>query len=305
MTALLATLAEFGFAHNTVVVMVGVTILGAAAGFAGTAMQLRGRSLLSDPLGHATLPGIALAFMWQVRNGGEGRDLPTLLFGALLASLAAAGTMLALGRIRRLDDDGRLALILTCFYGGGVALMAMAQQLPAGRLSGVNVFVTGKAAQLVQDDIVMIAVLGGLSAALLVAFWKEFMVLCFDVTLARSSGLPTARLDFLLLLSTILVIVAGLRAVGLILIMALLIIPPAAARFWTTRPVSTAALATVFGALAAVSGAALSTLAPRLPTGPLIVLSSSFVFAVSLLFGTARGTVTTWLRQRHLREARR
>lgn len=285
--------------HNTRVVLLGVVVLGASAGAAGSLLQLRGRSLLADPLGHATLPGIALAFMWQVARGGDGRDLPTLLLGALLAALAAAGAMLLLGRVRRLDDDGRLALILTLFYGGGVALMAMAQQLEAGRLAGVQMFLTGKAAQLVTADVTLIAALSAVSIVLLVAFWKEFVVLCFDATFARASGLPVARLDFALLLATVLVIVAGLRAVGLILIMALLIIPPAAARFWTQRPSTLTALAAGFGALAASLGTYASTLAPRLSTGPLIVLASAAVFGVSLLAGTRRGiAVAAWRRRR-------
>lgn len=289
--------------HNTQVVLLGVVLLGAAAGLAGSLLQLRGRSLLADPLGHATLPGIALAFLWQIARGGEGRDLPTLLLGALVASLAAAGAMLLLGRVRRLDDDGRLAVILTFFYGGGVALMAMAQQVPAGRLSGIQAFLTGSAAQMVSDDVVLIAVLGGVSVGLLAAFWKEFVVLCFDATFARATGMPTGRLDFALLLATSLVIVAGLRAVGLILIMALLIVPPAAARFWTRSPGSMSLVSALFGAVAAVIGAYTSTLAPRLPTGPLIVLASSALFIVSLLFGVERGLVVARVRRRNARGA--
>jgi manganese/zinc/iron transport system permease protein len=122
-------------------------------------------------------------------------------------------------------------------------------------------------------------------------FYKELKLLCFDQDFGRGLGFPMARLDGLLLAMIVAAVVIGLQAVGVVLISAMLILPPAAARFWTEKLNRMVPLATVLGGISGGVGAVLSALAPRMPTGPLIVLSATFIFVVSLLFAPRRGAL--------------
>ena len=121
-------------------------------------------------------------------------------------------------------------------------------------------------------------------------------MLCFDEAFAGCQGRPVAGLDAALFSVVIVTTLVGLQAVGLILIIALLVIPPAAARFWTDQLHRTTAIAAAIGALGCWFGVTISALAPRLPAGALIVLSTAFLFLTSLLFGSRRGLVGRLIR---------
>ncbi|NIP98765.1 MAG: iron ABC transporter, partial [Akkermansiaceae bacterium] len=126
-------------------------------------------------------------------------------------------------------------------------------------------------------------------------------VLCFDEDFAASQGWPTFFLDVLMLGLVTAVTVIGLQAVGLILIIALLITPAAAARFWSDRLPVMLVLAAVFGGVSGWLGSSLSALIPRFPAGAVIVLVAALAFLASMFFGLARGLVPRALRQARLR----
>ena len=111
----------------------------------------------------------------------------------------------------------------------------------------------------------------------------------FDLFFAVASGLPLARLHAVVPLLSLATVVCGLRVVGLVLIVALLIIPPAAARFWSDRVGVVVAVSSLIGAASAYFGAAISAVAPDVPTGATIVVVCAGFFAISLAFGAARG----------------
>jgi manganese/zinc/iron transport system permease protein len=134
--------------------------------------------------------------------------------------------------------------------------------------------------------------------AALMALRRPLTLLCFDAGFAASVGLPAQALDRALLGLGLAVTVAGVKLVGLVLIVALLIIPPVAARFWTDRVEVMAALAALFGAVSGFVGAAISASGPQIPTGPAVVLTAFAIFAVSLLAAPRRGAVARWLAAR-------
>ena len=164
----------------------------------------------------------------------------------------------------------------------------MIQSMPGASAAGLESYIYGKTASMVMQDFIL------LSGVALVTFFcsllllKEFTILCFDDGFARSQGWPVHWLDAVMLTLVAAVIVVGLQAVGLILIIAFLIIPAAAARFWTDGLRSMLMLSGVIGALSGWLGSSISALLPRLPAGAVIVLVASFVFSVSLIFGSAR-----------------
>jgi manganese/zinc/iron transport system permease protein len=175
-----------------------------------------------------------------------------------------------------------------------------------GHSAGLESFIYGKTASMIAADAGRIALAAILVLAVCTALFKEFKVLCFDSDYAATQGWPTLALDIIMMGLVVVVTVIGLQAVGLILIIALLIIPPAAARFWTERLKTMTVLSALIGATACAVGAAASALLPNLPSGAMIVLVGALLFLFSLFFGVRRGILIRWVRRLELaRKVRR
>ncbi|NUQ64760.1 MAG: metal ABC transporter permease [Pirellulales bacterium] len=278
--------------YNTRVVLLGTTLLGVSAGVVGTFMLLRRRSLMGDVVAHASLPGVALAFIvLEAVSPGMGRSLTALLAGAVLAGFLGILATVAIRRYTRIKEDAALAIVLSVFFGLGIALFTVVQNLPTGNAAGLHHFIYGKAASMVADHVRFIAAASALVLTLCLLFFKEFTVLAFDEQYAAAQGWPVLRLDVLLLALVVGVTVIGLQSVGLLLVVAMLIIPAAAARFWTDRLGWMTMVSGLLGGLGAAAGVAASAIFPRLAAGAVIVLASSFFFLVSMLFGIRRGVL--------------
>ncbi len=284
--------------YNTRVVVLGVALLGMAAGIVGTFTLLRKRALVSDAVSHATLPGVAAAWLVMVALGGTGKWFPGLLLGAAAGGLAAAGAVLVVRSVLRLHEDAALGIVLSVSFGVGIALLGMIQQMRRGSAAGLDSFIYGKTASMLAADALLIGITSLLLVAVAVLLFKELNLLCFDASYAASQGLPVGLLDAVMLGLVVAVTVIGLQAVGLILIVALLITPAAAARFWTHDLRLMTLLAALIGALGGFVGAGLSALAPRLPAGAVIVVTVAAGFLFSVLFGARRGLLRLLLERR-------
>jgi manganese/zinc/iron transport system permease protein len=276
-------------------VLIGATMLGALGGMIGSFALLRRQSLLGDALAHAALPGVCIGYL----STGSKAPLP-LFLGALTAGLLGALLILAVVRWSRIKEDSAIGIVLSVFFGGGIVLLTHIQKLPDGNQSGLDKYLFGQAATLVAEDLEVMAVLGGIVLIALLLFYKELKLLSFDPAFGASLGLPMRRLEVLLTLLLVVVVVVGLQTVGVVLIVAALITPAAAARQWTDRLGSMILLAAGIGALAGVAGSLASALVPRLPTGPVIVVVSSGALIVSLLFAPRRGLLWARLRERRV-----
>ena len=288
------TLSDF----NTRVVVLGVAMLGMAAGIIGTFTLLRKRALVSDAVSHATLPGIAAAWLVMVALGGSGKWFPGLLLGAAAGGLAAVAAVLVVRSVLRLHEDAALGIVLSVSFGIGIALLGLIQQMRRGSAAGLDSFIYGKTASMLVADAMLIGVTSLVLVAVAVLLFKELNLLCFDAAFAASQGLPVALLDAVMLGLVVAVTVIGLQAVGLILIVALLITPAAAARFWTYDLRLMTVLAALIGALGGFVGAGLSALVPRLPAGAVIVVTIAAGFGISALFGTRRGLLRLLIERR-------
>lgn len=276
-------------------VAAGAAGLGLTAGTVGAFAVLRRQSLQGDVVSHAALPGLAAAFLLGARE-------PALLVlgGAVAGWLA----MLAVGvvsRRSRVPFDAALGGALAVFFGLGLVLMTYAQHhVPDASRNPLDRYLFGQAAFLRDDDLWLIAGLAGAVGLVLAAFWKEFKLLAFDPDYATSLGQPVRALDLLLTTLTVAAVVVGLKAVGVVLMTALLVAPAAAARQWTNRLGAVVVLAGAFGALAGAGGTLFSHVAGggvSLPTGPTIVLAATGLVVLSLVFGTARGLIWAPLRR--------
>jgi len=285
--------------YNTRVVTLGVIIQGLACGVIGPLLLLRKRALMGDVLSHAAMPGIALAFILLTVSGGVGKSLTGLQIGAILTSLLGVGAVLFIQANTRLKEDTAQAVVLSLSFGFGVALLGLIQNMSGSNAAGLEGFIYGKTASMVLSESYRIAIVAGLVVLAVVVFFKEFQVLCFDSNYAASLGWPVLGLDLLLMGLVVLVTVVGMQAVGMILMVALLIIPAAAARFWTDRLRNTLVISGLIGALGGWMGAVWSALIAKLPAGAVIVLVCGVFFGLSFFFGTRRGVLYRLFR--HLR----
>ncbi len=275
--------------YNTRLVMVGTLLLGMAAGAIGSFMLLRKRALMGDAISHATLPGIGLAFLVMTAAGGTGRWLPGLLAGAIVAGVLGMGAVLLIRLQTRLKEDAALGIVLSVFFGLGVAILGIVQQQPVGHAAGLEAFIYGKTASMLARDAQLIAATAVLVLLVCGLLFKEFALLCFDAEYARTLGWRAGALDAGMMLLVVLVTVIGLQAVGLILMIALLTIPPASARFWTHRLPRMVAVSMAIGGASGLVGAVLSAQRPRLPAGAMIVVTAGAFFLFSMIFGVERG----------------
>ncbi|MEX2113870.1 MAG: iron chelate uptake ABC transporter family permease subunit [Pirellulales bacterium] len=286
--------------YNTRLVLAGTTLLGCAAGTVGSFTLLRKRSLMGDALSHATLPGIGIAFVATTLAGGNGKSLAVLLAGATISGIVGLLAILFIRNATRVKEDAALGIVLSVFFGAGVAVLGVAQQMETGHAAGLEAFIYGKTASMVPLDAQLIGAAGLIVAIVCLLLFKELRLLCFDETFGASRGYPVVALDIVLMGLVVTVTIIGLQAVGLILMIALLVVPACAARFWTERMSVMTIASAAIGALSALLGAGLSALAPNLPSGAMIVLVATCVFLVSMFFAPARGLVARAVRRRTL-----
>lgn len=264
-------------------VLAATATLGASCGVVGTLLVLRRRALLGDAAGHATLPGIVGAGALSLMLGGTGREPWVLVAGAALGAIAGIAVVHWIRRATRLPADAAMAIALGSLFGLGTAMLSALQQVEGGHGAGLESLVTGDAATLVRADLHVAAAVAAASVALTSAFRDDLRALAFDEGFSRSVGRPTGRLDALVSALAVANIVAGMRAVGLVLSVALLVIPAAAARPWCRTMGAMTALAAALGAAGAVAGTVASAAIEDAPTGPFVVLACAAILAASLV----------------------
>lgn len=286
---------------NARVVVLSAALLGIGAGLIGCFALLRKRALMGDALAHATLPGIAMAFIIASSLGLRARSLGVLLPGAAIAGVAGVLCVQILVRRTRLREDAAIGIVLSGFFGLGVTLLSFIQSGNYADSGGLNTFIYGQTAAMLPRDALLMGAIALLAIIASLLLHKEFALVAFNEDFARVQGWPTHTLDLALMGLVVLVTVVGLQAVGLLLIVALLIIPPAAASFWTARLRTMVALSGVFGGLSGYLGASVSALSPRMPAGAVIVLTGGVLFLLSMLLAPRGGLVADRLRTLALR----
>lgn len=271
--------------YNTAVVLIGAALLSATSGVVGALAVLRQRALTGDALAHAALPGVWIGFLLA----GE-RSLPFMLGGALAAGMLGVVLISWLPRVTRLREDAVIGSVLGVFFGVGIALASYVQQnFPGGNKAGVDTYLLGKAAAMTRDDVYLIAAAAIVCLSVITLLYKEFKLTSFDPGFGAAIGWPVGWIDFALLALVAVAVIASLPTVGVVLAAAVLILPGSAARFWTNRLSVLLLIAGLFGAIMGVVGTLASAEFAVLPTGPTVVLTGSFLFAVSLFLGSARG----------------
>lgn len=278
---------------NVRFVVLGSMLLAISSAMVGVFIVLRQKALVGDAVSHSVLPGIAAAFLFS-----GSKNLSVLILGSFLSGWLSLALIDWVVRHTRVRKDAAIALLLTVFFGLGIVLLTFIQHNGNAAQSGLESFIFGKAAALVGEDVMVFSAIAFVLILVTILFMKELTLMSFDSAYAETLGLPVARLDFLLTGLTVLAVITGVTAVGVVLMSAMLITPAVAARFWTHNIRKMTVIAATIGALSGLTGAYLSYIAPSMPTGPWMVVSSSVIAFISFFFAPKVGIISRWWRNR-------
>lgn len=279
------------YSYTVRTVALGGAILGIVSGVLGCFAVLRRESLMGDALSHAALPGVGIAFLLA------GRELSALLIGAGIASWVGVQFIRAVLSTTRIKQDTAMGIVLAAWFAAGIALLAYIQALPNASQAGLDTFIFGQAAAIIERDVQLISIVGGLAFAVIWLFWKEFKLVTFDPEFAGANGYSVTLMNTLLSTLIVVAIVLGLQLAGVILMVGMLIAPGIAARQWTHKLDQMVILSAVFGAFAGGTGAIISAVDSNVPTGPMIIVVSFLVVLVSIGFAPGRGLAWSLLRR--------
>lgn len=285
-------------------VFVGTAIIGGTCGALGTFTYLRRQALIADVVGHSSMLGVTSAFLFSVLAlGVDGRNMVSIVVISTLVGLGAALLSTTLERISPVGHDATMAVILALTFGGGMALLSEInnRRFPSSK-AGLKDYLFGNASTLTWFDVRVSAVFAALALGVVLLLWRDIVLFVFDKTIAQVLGRPVGAINIALTTATVIAIVIGLKAVGLVLVVAYLILPAVSARQWVCTVRSMILLSALIGVLASLLGAAISISVGKVPTGPVtVIILTLFVFA-SLLFSPQRSLI---IRARKRAQARR
>jgi manganese/iron transport system permease protein len=263
--------------------LVDTVAVAIVAGAIGTFIVLRGIGFLGDALAHAIFPGVVTAFLL----GGN------LLIGALVAGFAAATVMGLLTSNERVRDNTSIGVIFTAAFALGVVILT-GHAVNSDELEGI---LFGDALGATTLDVALTLAVGLGVVVTILSMRRLFVMASFDPSGARAMGLPVVALDALLLALTALTVVVSFKAVGNILVIALLITPAATARLFTDRLAPTITLAAALGAAASVAGL-YAGYQLETSAGGVIVLTATVTFLVAWLLAPRHGIVAVRMARR-------
>ena len=273
----IAPFTEFAFMQRA---LLGALLLSVAAGPIGVFLMLRRMSLTGDAMAHAILPGAAAGFLLY------GLQIVPMTLGGLVAGMLVALGAGAVARLTVQKEDASLAAFYLISLALGVVLVSW-------RGSSVDLMhvLFGTVLALNDAALILIALVTAITLGTIALFGRALVAECMDPLVLRSVSRLGSPVHFLFLGLVVLNLVAGFQALGTLLSVGLMILPAAAARFWTQRVETLSALAVVIGMVSAVSGLLLSYHG-SVPSGPAIILSAGLAYALSVLCAP-RGVVLT------------
>jgi len=271
------------FSYNYMVNAMWVSALvGATCAFLSAYLMLKGWSLIGDALSHSIVPGVAGAYML---------GLP-FAFGAFLSGGLAAAAMLFLNQRTKLREDAIIGLIFTSFFGLGLFMISLS---PAS--VNVQTIILGNVLAVTPADTLQLVIIATVSLVVLLAKWKDLMVVFFDENHARSIGLRPGVMKVLFFTLLSASTVAALQTVGAFLVIAMVVTPGATAYLLTDRFPRLIAISVLIGAATSFVGAYASYFLDGATGGTIIVLQT-LVFLTAFLFAPTHGLLAARRRAR-------
>ena len=250
-------------------------LVGGVCAFLSAFLMLKGWSLMGDALAHSVVPGVAAAYMLH---------LPYAV-GAFLTGLLAAGGMAFVRQVTTLREDAVIGIVFTAFFAAGLLMVSI-------NPVSVNIqsIVLGNILAIDDEDAIQVAIISVVSLAVLLARWKDLMLVFFDETHARAIGLSPVRLRIMFFMLLAACTVAALQTVGACLVIAMVVTPGATAYLLTDRFGRLLGISVGMGAATSFIGAYLSYFLDG-ATGGVIVVLQTLVFLAAFVLAPTHGVL--------------
>ncbi|WP_025781433.1 metal ABC transporter permease [Candidatus Synechococcus spongiarum] len=249
------------------------SVVGGVCALLSCFMTLKGWALMGDAVSHAVLPGVVIAYAL---------GLP-LAVGAFVFGVGSVTVIGLIKQSTRVKEDTVIGLVFTGFFALGLILVSKVRS----SLDLMHILF-GNVLAIRPQDFQQTLVIAALVLVALVVFRRDLVLFCFDPTHARSIGISTGFLYYLLLSSLSLAAVAGLQTVGIILVVAMLVTPGATAYLLTDSFGVMALLAVASGILSSLLGAYISYWSDASPAG-CIVVAQTLLFVMAMVFAPKYG----------------
>lgn len=256
--------------------MLSALIVGLLSGVIGSFVVVRGMSFLGDALAHSVLPGVAGAYLIA---GGTGISV---FVGGLVMAIFTALLIGWLTRDKRMKEDTAIGIVFAALFALGIAMISRSNtsvdlsHILFGNILGVR-----------DQDLLLTAISAAVVISIVILLYKELLIVSFDQSLAGALKLPREGLRMLLLILIGVTIIASLQIVGVVLMLAMMIIPAATAQMFSTRLHHMMFRAAIIGMVTSIIGVYLSYYID-IPTGPAIVLAMTSLFLVGFLMRHVR-----------------
>ncbi len=261
--------------------LLAAVMVGVVCASVGTYVVLRGMAFFGDALAHAILPGVAVGYL--LSGGGQGAIFWTSLATAIAAAIGIGG----ISKGSSVKEDTAIGIVFAAMFALGIALISSIRSYAVDLVH----FLFGNVLGVSTGDLWLTGIFSAVVLLTIVIFYKEFLVLSFDPVLAATLRLPATWLNYLLLILIAMAIVVSLQTVGVTLMVAMLITPPAAAQLLTRRLPSMMVLGAIIGAFSGIAGLYFSFYF-SIASGAAIVLVCTVIFALAFLFAPEKGWVT-------------
>ena len=262
---------QFAFMQRALLATLMVSVVSACI---GTFVVLKGLAFIGDALAHASFAGVAAAFVM----GGN------IYLGALIAALVTALAIALVGSRARVSFDTAIGIIFAGAFALGILIVSRQTNYTVDLFS----FVFGNVLGVGRDDLLLIAVMGLVVLTIVTLFYRQLLFTAYDPTMAAASGVPVGLVQYALLAMLGVSTVVALKAVGIVLVVAMLVTPAATASLLVRRVHYIMALGAVVGAISSVVGLYVSYYA-EVASGAAIVLTATVLFLLAFLFSPRRG----------------
>ncbi|MBD1860547.1 MULTISPECIES: metal ABC transporter permease [Trichocoleus] len=266
---------QYEFMQRSLVIAV---LVGLICAVVGSYLMVQRLALLGDAISHSVLPGLAIAFMVGAN----------IFVGAFIAGVLSTMAIAWIRARSPIKEDAAMGIVFSAFFALGVTLITLIQK---DNKIDLNHFLFGNILGVTQQEVLDTALISAFVLLVVVLLYKELLFYTFDPLGAQAAGLPVNLLNFGLMVLIALTIVASMKTVGVILVLALLITPGATAYLLVQRLHNVMWLGAGIGIVASVSGMYLSYFY-NVPSGPAIVLVVSGLFLLALLFSPTQGVFT-------------
>lgn len=266
---------QYAFMQRSLIVAITVGVICAVV---GSYLMVQRLALLGDAISHSVLPGLAIAYIVGAN----------IFLGAFIAGIVSTLLINLISTRSNIKEDTAMGIVFSAFFALGVTLITVVQK---DNKIDLNHFLFGNILAVNGNEVRDTLIIAGIVLTVVNLLYKELLFYTFDKLGAQAVGLPVGLLDLGLMVLIGLTIVASLKAVGVVLVLSLLITPAASAYLLVNRLHLVMLLGTFIGVTSSITGMYLSYYF-NLPSGPAIVLVTSGIFVLALLFSPSQGLLT-------------